>query len=60
MRVQIAKNDVISWFSMLFDSKNIVFFNDICFALAAYEKKNKNIFPNHPKIVVFGFPNPGK
>lgn len=40
--------------------KILCFFNDICFALAAYEKKLKNIFPNHPKIVVFGFPNPGK
>ena len=59
MRFQIAKNDVISWFSMLFDSKNIVFFNDICFALAAYEKKQKHLSKSS-KNSCFWFSKPRK
>ena len=60
MRFQIAKNDVISWFSMLFDSKNIVFFNDICFALAAYEKKKQKHLYKSSKNSCFWFSKPRK
>ena len=59
-RFQIAKNDVISWFSMLFDSKNIVFFQWYLFRACGVWKKTQKHLSKSSKNSCFWFSKPRK